>query len=167
MNNLFLLFYFFVFEIFFRNKLSNLFKKSKKIKPCDVGASFCFSTFALICNSIFLVLELFFFFLTNNKPTNTVIPIKQKLIGIIVASKIVVSPLFELRLRLDKGVDKGGDEGVGEGIGEGVDEGVGKGVDEGVGKRVGGGVGTVQLHLETLLQSVMVLLSKSLQLKKN
>ena len=98
-------------------------------------------------------------FLTNNKPTNTVIPIKQKLIGIIVASKITVSPLFELRLRLDNGVDKGGDEGVGEGIGEGVNEGVGKGVGE--------GVGAVQLHLETLLQSVMVLLSKSLQLKKN
>ena len=119
-----------------------------------------------------LVLELFFLFLTNNKPTTTAIPIKQKPIGIIVASKIVVSPLFELRLRLDKDVDKGGDKGVDEGIGKGVDEGVGKEVDEGVGdgvgdgvgEGVGEGVGTIQMHLETLLQSVMVLLPKSLHI---
>ena len=45
-----------------------------------------------------------------------------------------------------------------EGVGKGFDEGVGDGVGDGVGE----GVGTVQLHFDTLLQSIMVLLLKSL-----
>ena len=84
------------------------------------------------------VLELFCFFLKNNKPTNTAITIKQIPIGIIVASKIVVTPLFEVPLRLDEGIEKGVDKGEGKVVDDGVDEGVGKGVGEGV----GGGVGT-------------------------
>ena len=60
--------------------------------------------------------------------------------------------------------------GIDEGVGEGVDEGVGKGGGGdgvGVGDGVGDGVGTaLQLHFETLLQSIMVLLLKSLHFSK-
>ena len=67
-----------------------------------------------------------------------------------------------------EGVGEGVGDGVGEGVGDGVGEGVGDGVGEGVGEGVGDGVGTA-LHwqYETLLQSVMRLLSKSLQIPKN
>ena len=107
--------------MFFRNKLSKFVQEIKNIKPCDLEASIWFSTFLLTCNSMLLGLELFFFFLKNNKITTTTITIKQKPIGIIVASKIVVAPLFEVPLRLDEGIEKGVDKGVGKGVGEGID----------------------------------------------
>ena len=58
------------------------------------------------------------------------------------------------------------DDGVGFGVDDdGVGEDVGEGVGDGVGEGVGEGVGTaLHWHFETLLQSVMRLLSKSLQI---
>ena len=73
---------------------------------------------------------------------------------------------------LDEGVGKGVGEafgvdlGVGDGVGEGVGDGVGAGVGDGVGAGVGDGVGALHLHNVALLQSVMRLLSKSLNISK-
>ena len=135
------------------------------IKPCDSENPAKFSTFLLACNSTLLLQELSFFALTSKKTTTVRITIKQTATGIVVATTVIMAPLFVVRLGIDEGVGEGVDEGVGKDVGDGVGNGVGVGVGVGVGDGVGDGVGTaLQLHFETLLQSIMVLLLKSLHI---